>query len=358
MTSIAVARPRTGGHLPMFRDRANTMGTFVFAACAVYLGARFASWSLVHAIWTLPPDIGSAACRTARGEGACWAVVHERARFILFGAYPSSEHWRPAVVCVMFVALYAASTVSAWWKPRLAALWLAVPVAATLLMRGGLVDLPYVATELWGGLPLTLLLATVGFAAAIPLGVALAIGRRSQLLVVRVLSTLYIELVRGVPIITFLFMAALMFPLFVPQGFTIDKLLRAQMAFVMITAAYLAEVIRAGLHAVPRGQYEAAASLGLRFAATLRLVVLPQAFRAAIPSLVNTFIAFFKDTSLVAVIGLFDMLGAANAAIVDAKWAGLSVEVYLFVAAVYFVFCYSVSQYSQRLERSLGAGGR
>ena len=172
---------------------------------------------------------------------------------------------------------------------------------------------------------------------------------------IRALSIAYIEVVRSVPVITFLFMAAVMFPLFVPQGFTVDKLLRAQIAFVMVLAAYLAEVVRAGLQAVPKGQYEAAASMGLPFWPATILIVLPQALRVTIPALVNTFIAFFKDTSLVAVIGLFDLLGAAKAVIVDPKWVGFGVEVYLFVAAIYFVFCYAVSRYSRRLERILTA---
>ena len=169
----------------------------------------------------------------------------------------------------------------------------------------------------------------------------------------RVLSAAYIELVRGVPLVTFLFMAAVMFPLFVPQGFTVDKLLRAEIAFVMIMAAYLAEVLRAGLDAIPKGQYEAAASLGLPFWPTMMLIALPQALRVTIPALVNTFIAFFKETTLVSVIGLFDLLGAAKFVIVDSKWVGFGAEVYLFVAAVYFAFCYAVSRYSQYLERIL-----
>jgi len=159
----------------------------------------------------------------------------------------------------------------------------------------------------------------------------------------------------AVPIVTFLFMAAVMFPLFMPQNFTVDKLLRAQVAFVMVIAAYLAEVIRAGLQAVPKGQYEAAASMGLTFWPTTILITLPQALRITIPGLVNTFISIFKDTSLVAVIGLFDLLGTAKAVLVDPKWIGFAVEVYFFVACVYFVFSFAVSQYSQYLERMLTA---
>jgi general L-amino acid transport system permease protein len=193
----------------------------------------------------------------------------------------------------------------------------------------------------------------VGFAAAFPLAVVLALGRRSQMPAIRVLSVAYIEIVRGVPLVTFLFMASVMFPRFVSPGVTVDKVLRAQIAFVIVIAAYVAEVVRAGLAAVPTGQYEAAASMGLRFWPTTMLVVLPQALRVSIPALVNTFIGFFKDTLLVTVIGLFDLLGAAKAVIADAKWVGFGVEVYLFAAAVYYVFCWAVSRYSQHLEHAL-----
>jgi general L-amino acid transport system permease protein len=190
----------------------------------------------------------------------------------------------------------------------------------------------------------------VGFAVAFPLGVGLALGRRSELPAIKGLCVAYIELVRGVPLITFLFMASVMFPLFVPQGLAVDKLLRTQLAFIMVISAYLAEVVRGGLQAIPKGQYEAATSLGLPYWPSMVLVVLPQALRLSVPALVNTFIAFFKDTSLVIVIGLFDLLGAAKAVIVDARWMGFGVEIYLFAGAVYFAVCFAVSQYSRRLE--------
>ncbi len=315
-------------------------------------------WAMVNAVWWLPPEAGSEACRAVRGDGACWAVIAERFRFMLFGAYPFAEQWRPAVGCLLFVTLYAASTVRAWWNWRLLGLWVLLPAAAVALLRGGLFGLSNVASEFWGGLPLTFILSTVGFAVAFPLAVALALGRRSDLPAIKGLCIAYIELVRGVPLVTFLFMAAMMFPLFAPQGLSIDKLdklFRAQVAFTMVIAAYVAEVIRGGLQAIPKGQYEAAASIGLGYWPTTMLIVLPQALRVSIPALVNTFIAFFKDTSLVIVIGLFDVLGAAKAVIVDAKWVGFGVEVYLFVAIVYFAFCFGVSQYSQRLERVLMA---
>jgi general L-amino acid transport system permease protein len=341
----------------MFRDRRNLIATTVLGACIAYIAFWFMSWAAINAIWTLPQGAGSSLCRAQKGEGACWAVIHERSRFILSGAYPFQQQWRPALGCVLFISLYVASAVRAWWRPWLLGMWIVVPAGAILLLRGGLFGLTVVPSEFWGGLPLTFVLSTVGFAAAFPVAVMLALGRRSQLPAIRVLSIAYIELVRGVPLITFLFMAAVMFPLFMPQSFALDKLLRAQIAFVMVASAYLAEVVRAGLEAIPKGQYEAAASMGLSFWPATMLIVLPQALRVTIPALVNTFIAFFKDTSLVAVIGLFDLLGAAKVVIVDPRWVGFGVEIYLFVAAVYFTFCYSISRYSQHLEKTLMTPG-
>jgi general L-amino acid transport system permease protein len=288
---------------------------------------------------------------------AGWAAVQEHFRFILLGAYPYDQQWRPALAGLLFVSLYVLSARRAFWKPWLPVAWLAFITGAIVLMRGGILGLAPVPTGSWGGLPLTLLLATVGFAAAFPPAVALALGRRSRLPAIRALSIAYIEVMRGVPLVTFLFMASLMFPLFVPPGFTIDKLVRAQIALALVMAAYLAEVVRAGLEAVPAGQREAAASLGLRFGPATVLVVLPQALRISIPALVNTFIGFVKDTSLVTVIGLFDLLGAARAVIVDPRRFAAAVPVYLLVAAVYFTFCFAVSRYSQNLERSLMAHG-
>jgi general L-amino acid transport system permease protein len=284
-----------------------------------------------------------------------WAFIQERLRFILLGTYPFDQHWRPALACLLFVSLYLVSAHRGCWKPWLLAVWIAIPASAIMLMRGGILGLVMVPSEFWGGLALTLLLSTVGFAAAFAPAVALALGRRSQMPAIRVLSIAYIELIRSVPLVTFLFMASVMFPLFVPQSFTLDKLLRAQIALAMVMAAYLAEVIRAGLQAVPTGQHEAAASMGLRYWPATLLVLLPQALRVSIPALVNTFIGFFKDTSLVTVIGLFDLLGAAKAVVVDPKWFGSGVRVYLFVAAVYFTFCFAVSRYTQHLEKGLMA---
>jgi general L-amino acid transport system permease protein len=236
MTPIMTRSARALRRAPMFRDRTNVIATTALGACLVYLAFRFVSWAVVKAIWTLPQGVGSSLCRAVQGEGACWAVIHERFRFVLLGVYPFDQQWRPALVCLLFVSLYVASSIRVWWKPWLLGLWIMVPIGAILLLRGGLFGLTDVPSEFWGGLPLTFLLSTVGFAAAFPLAVALALGRRSQMPAIRTLSIAYIELIRGVPLITFLFMAAVMFPLFMPQSFTIDKLLRAQIALVMVMA--------------------------------------------------------------------------------------------------------------------------
>jgi len=344
---------RAGSRPAMFRDRRNTIATIALGVCLAWIASRVVSWAFIHATWTLPAGTDSTICRSRRAYGACWAVVTERWRFMVFGVYPFERQWRPMLVCALFALLYLASTRRQWWTRWLLACWLVVPVISVVLLRGGMFGLTIVPSDAWGGLPLTLVLSTIGFVAALPLAIALALGRRSTLPAIRGLSIAYIEIVRGVPLITFLFMAAIMFPLFVPQTFTIDKWVRAEIALVMVATAYLAEVVRAGLQAVPPGQYEAAASVGLSFWPTTLLVVLPQALRVSIPALVNTFIAQFKDTSLVVVIGLFDLLGAAKTVIVDRKWIGFGVEVYVFVAIVYFAFCYAVSRYSQALERRL-----
>jgi general L-amino acid transport system permease protein len=211
-----------------------------------------------------------------------------------------------------------------------------------------------VDTERWGGLPLTLILSICGMAFAFPLAILLALGRRSKLPAIRVLCVSYIELIRGVPLISLLFMASVMFPLFLPEGMNINKLLRAQIAIIMFAAAYLAEVVRGGLQSLPKGQYEAADALGLSYWQAQRLIILPQALRITIPPLVNTLIGMFKDTSLVVIIGLYDLMNSAKLAITDAAWRGSSIEAYVFVSVIYFCFCYFMSKYSQNLELRLG----
>jgi general L-amino acid transport system permease protein len=306
--------------------------------------APFVQWAFIHAVWR--PD--AAACRAA--HGACWGFIVEKHRFILFGTYPYDEHWRPALATVVLLALWIVSAVRAFWRPWLALIWAAGLTVIGVLMWGGVFGMPYVENERWGGLILTLLLSSFGLAIAFPLSILLALGRRSTLPMIRALCIAYIELVRGVPLISLLFMASVMLPLFLPGGMTIDKLARAQIALVLFAAAYLAEVVRGGLQAIPRGQYDAAAAIGLGYWGAMRAVILPQALRIAVPPLVNTFVGFFKDTSLVLIIGLFDLLSTIKVALTEPAWNGFGVEAYLFAALVYFVFCFAMSRYSRRFE--------
>ncbi len=305
-------------------------------------------------------QFGAAESEVCRGEhvGACYAFLHEKHRLILFGLYPYDQQWRPLLATIVGCVLLAASCNRDFWRPWLAVAWVAGIVAMWVLMQGGVLGLEYVENTKWGGLPLTLGLSVVGLVVAFPLGILLALGRRSNMPMIRTLSTIYIELIRGVPLITVLFMASVLLPLFLPRDVTIDKLLRAQVGLILFAAAYLADVVRGGLQAIPSGQYEAADSLGLTYWQKTRLIILPQALKISIPPIVNTFIGFFKDTSLVVIIGLYDLLGAAKAALTDAAWRGFYQEAYLFIAIIYFVFCYSMSQYSQALERRLSVGDR
>jgi amine acid ABC transporter, permease protein, 3-TM region, His/Glu/Gln/Arg/opine family len=315
----------------------------------------FVQWGLWNAIWTVPGN-QTAACRAIRGLGACWAVIPEKYRFILFGTYPFDQQWRPALAVLTFIALFVVSSRRSWWRKELVLVWVTALAVIGLLMWGGVFGLTYVSQDRWGGLPVTLILATFGLAFGFPLGIVVALGRRSRLPAIRSLCVLYVELVRGVPLVSLLFMSSVMFPLFLPDGFNIDKLLRAQVAFVLYAGAYLAEVVRGGLQAVPSGQHEAADALGLSYWRKNGLIILPQAIRHVIPPLVNTFLAFFKDTSLVLIIGIFDLLTTAKTAIVDPAWQSFSVEVYLFVALIYFVFSFAMSRYSRRLETEAKSG--
>src|SRR5215831_10397502 len=348
-------RPVTSGPLAWLRANLfNSVPNTILTLAALYLLAvtipPVIRWAFVDAIWSA--DSG----RACRGAGACWAFIGDKLRFILFGRFPYEEDWRPLTVILIFIGLILASCDRRLWGRRLAALWIVGLVAVGVLMWGGMLGLTYVEPERWNGLPLTLILAVIGMIFAFPLAILLALGRRSQLPAVRTVCVAYIELVRGVPLITVLFMASVMLPLFLPTGMTIDKLLRAQAAFILFTAAYLAEIVRGGLQAIPRGQFEAADSLGLGYWRRTRLIVLPQALAMVIPPLVNSFIGAFKNTSLVIIIGLFDLLGTANAALTDANWQGFYIEAYVFTAAIYWTFCFFMSRYSQMLEREFNKG--
>jgi general L-amino acid transport system permease protein len=292
---------------------------------------------------------GVEACR--RVTGACWPFLAESYGLILFGVYPADEQWRVVLVVLLFIGLVATSFFRELWNLRLAALWLLGMVAMLILMGGGVFGLTPVATDKWSGLPLTLALASTAVLAGFPLAILLALARRSQVSIARVLSTSFIELMRGTPLVGVLFMAAVMFPLLLPPAFEIDSFARVQIALVLSTAAYMAESIRAGLQALPPGQVEAATSLGLTYLQTLRHVILPQALRTSLPSLVNTSISEVKNTTLVLIVGMFDLLQTTRLALVDVAWRPYFAEAYGFTAAVFFVICFAMSQLSRRIER-------
>jgi general L-amino acid transport system permease protein len=337
----------------LFNTPLSTALTLLVLYALIRIVPPLVDWAIVDASVDAPNE---AAC-AARG-GACWAFIAHWYRFILFGRFPHDQQWRPAIVVLLLVLALLASGDRRLWGRGLALLWAAVLAVVGLLMWGGVFGLPHVDTDLWNGLPLTLLLAVGGLALGFPLAVLLALGRRSAMTGVRLLCTAYIEVFRGLPFITVLFMAAVLFPLFLPPDVGIAKLWRVEVAFILFLAAYLAEAVRGGLQAIPRGQYEAAAALGFGYWQEMRLIILPQALRIAIPPLVGTFIGGFKDTALVSIVGLFDLLQDVAVGNNDPAWRGAYVEGYAFVAAIYFVFCYAMSRYSRSLEAQSGAGRR
>ncbi len=291
-------------------------------------------------------------------DGACWVFIKVRFTQFMFGFYPPSEYWRAIVAFLMLGALILYLLIEGLPKKAWVAAFtiLGYPIAAYALFYGGWFGLPVVETYKWGGLMLTLILSTVGMFFALPCGIVLALGRQSSMPVARSLSVVFIELWRGVPLITVLFMSSVMLPLFIPEDVRIDKLIRALIGISMFQSAYMAEVVRSGLQALPKGQNEAADALGLSYWQSIYLIVLPQALKTVIPGIVNTFIELFKDTSLVMIIGLFDLLSIIQSSFTDAKWLGFSIEGYMFAGLVYWIFCFSMSQYSQHLERKLHTG--
>lgn len=357
----------------LFNGWVNSLLTIACIALLAAIVPPILSW-----VWLDATFFGDSRAACAETTGACWAVVTARWDQYFYGLYPSAETWR---LNVAFVGLLLAATP---WLARhvpfrrpLVIFSLIYPfLAAWLLMGGpehgtvyiefwggitatlqvGGFGLEPVYTERWGGLTLTLVVGVTGIVASLPLGILLALGRQSKLPVISMLSIAFIETVRGVPLIMFLFMASNMLNLFLPQGVTFDLLLRALIAVTLFSSAYMAEVVRGGLQAIPKGQYEAAQAMGLTYWQSMFDIILPQALRTVIPGIVNSFIALFKDTSLVAIIGLFDLLNMAKAIVTDADWQGLSIEVYVFAGFIYWLVCFSMSRYSMRLERRLSAG--
>lgn len=396
----------------LFSSWANGLTTIVLIAALGWVLSWFLEWAVFTA------NITASTGAECRGHGACWALIREKYRYIFFGSFPYEQHWRPLFAVITMLAMLVLSADRRMWNWRLAVIWgvgsfitfllmfgqIHIPLslvlfiamvvgAAGMSLRKGIgspgemmayrvaavvgvvglaarivgvlpgwslaiAPLSYVETGLWGGIPVTIILATYGLAFAFPYGILLALGRRSNLPLIKGLCVGFIELIRGVPLISLLIMASVMLPLFLPSGVTIDKFLRAQVAVILFAGAYIAEIIRGGLQSLPKGQFEAADAMGLNYVQKTALIILPQALRVVIPPLINTFIGFFKDTSLVLIIGIFDFLNTANQALVDPNWAGFPGEVYIFAAFVYFIFCFSMSRYSKYLEFELNKGTR
>src|SRR5215472_12970399 len=347
----------------LFAGPANIVLTVLCVALIAWAVPPLVRFFVIDAVWT---GADGSACLASPGRpnpGACWAFIRVWFSYFVYGFYPLDERWR---VDVFFVALVFGFV----WLLRLSMprrdlgalyFFVVLPILSYLLLHGSpLLGLRVVPTSLWGGILVTVVVAAIGMVFSLPLGILLALGRRSELPVIKVVSVTFIEFVRGVPVITVLFMASVMLPLFVPERFAPDKLVRALIGVAMFASAYMAEVVRGGLAAMPRGQYEAAQALGLSFWRMMALVILPQALRVTLPNIVNTFIGLFKDTTLVFIVGIFDFLRTIEAARIDPHWATpvTSVTGYAFAAVFYFVCCYGMSRYSRNVEARLSRAQR
>lgn len=334
----------------VYRGRARIGATtyrWIVVAFLVIVGALVLRWGVANAVFFSPTPEG---CKAA--TGACWAVITSQWKLVVLGTYPFEFIWRPLVATVLLIAAFAAPVV----LPDLRVLvsgWLAGILLAIALLDGRPFGLPMVETRQWGGLPLTLLLSEGAMLLSFPLGLAAALARRSGNVVLRSLSLVLVECLRGVPLVSLLFFATLVVPLFVSGLSTIDKLSGAAVAIVLFNAAYISEVIRGGLTTVSPGQFEAAKALGFRWARMHRLIILPQALRACAPSLVNQAVGTVKDTSLIAVLGLFDLMNAARLAIVDVRWHEHFLEVYMLIGLTYFMLCSAVALLGRRLTAQL-----
>lgn len=342
----------------LFPSALGGLATVVVGGLLVLVVWNIFEWAILTAVWT---GSDREACAVP-GAGACWPFLYAKLPQWIYGLYPIAERWR-INICFLVggLALIPMLMPSAPYKLWNALFLLVVfPVMTLILLRGGILGLEPVETASWGGLQVTLVVAVTGIVVSLPVGVLLALGRQSEMPIVRTLSIVFIECVRGVPLITVLFMAKFMFPLFMPPGFNIDQLLRALIGVALFSSAYMAEVIRGGLQAIPKGQYEAAKALGLPYWKMMLLIILPQALKIVIPGIVNTFIGLFKDTTLLITISLFDLLNMVQSTFNDAKWASPQTgnTGYFALAVIYWAFCFGMSRYSIFTERRLNTGHR
>lgn len=337
-----------------------------FLVVAVFL-PRLINWAFINAQWTgsdrsVCATIAQGGVQPDNWSGACWAFVNAKFEQFMYGRYTFSERWRVNLVAILFVLLFVPLLIPrAPYKALNAVLLLIVlPIVAFFLLVGGFFGLPFVPTQQWGGLLVTMVISFVGIAVSLPFGVVLALGRRSQMPAVKMICVIFIEIVRGIPLVTVLFMASVMLPLFMPPGMTFDRLLRALVGVALFASAYMAEVVRGGLQAIPKGQYEGADSLGLGYWQKMLLIILPQALKLVIPGVVNTFIGLFKDTSLVYIIGMFDLLGIIRQNFSDSNWASPQTPIsgLVFAGFMFWIFCFGMSRYSLYMERRLDTGHR
>ena len=353
-TTLTAVPPGRG--LRVVRESFASMRGAVLTLVAAALGAvalvPFGRWALIDAHWR-----GTAADCRVPGAGACWSFIGHKLPFILFGLYPSADRWRPALASALLVCLIVATMLPVCWRRELLIAWVGGLAVTLWLMAGGL-SLASVPTQEWGGLPITLMLTVVGLGAGLPLGVLLALGRRSQLVVPRLTATAIVELVRGAPLVAVLYLAVLVVPLALSTGVEVDKLFLAQGGVTVFAGAYLAEAVRGGLQMVPTSRMNAARALGMTWWQSTRLVVLPEALRIVIPAFISIAVGFFQDTSLIVIVGLFDLLNTARLAAQDPAWLGFHTEAYVFVGLVYFAGSALVSRYGLWLERHMAVSTR
>jgi general L-amino acid transport system permease protein len=351
----------------LFSNVTDTVLTLVAMLFIAWYLPPLLRWAFVDATWvgadrSVCATISQGGIQPDGWSGACWAFVNAKFQQFMYGRYTLSERWRVNLTAILFVMLLVPLLIPRvpykFWNAI--AFFVVFPIVAFVLLVGGYLGLAPVPTSLWGGLLVTMVLSFVGISVSLPLGIILALGRRSNLPVVKLVSITFIEMVRGVPLVTVLFMASVMLPLFLPSGWTFDRFARALVGVALFASAYMAEVVRGGLQAIPKGQYEGADSLGLGYWQKMLLIVLPQALKMVIPGIVNTFIGLFKDTSLVYIIGMFDLLGIVRQNFSDANWASAQTPMsgLIFAGFVFWIFCFSMSRYSIYMERRLDTSHR
>jgi len=335
-----------------FRSPLDSAITVACATLFLYLLYQIVDWAFLSSIWSADDE---PLCRET--DGACWSVIDARHRIIFFGLFPFEEHWRSALACVVMIATIVASCFSWFWSARkLSVLWLSGFVTFYILMHGGVFGLSVITPERWGGLALTIFIFAAVSLIGMPLSIVLALGRRSKLPVIARLFGLFIDFFRSLPLLTILFTAAVITPFLLPGWLQGDKLYRVIVGFALFFACYQAENIRAGMQAIPSGQDEAGLTLGLNYWQRVSRIQLPQAFRNSLPAIVNQFVITFKETSIVTIVGFFEILASGHAAYGTGQWTVHYIEVYVFIGLIYFIFVFSLSRYGAYLERKLRVG--